>query len=235
MLVSIVFLYLSVWVAQATYALLRNKRLLFTQFNACGLLTMEGSSDDCADISSGVKESHVTDSKDLDLENATIDDDGNIIDIPWLTEDTPYVALIPDKDDTAFFNQETVMDDVGKKTITGTASYSFSGLNLAKVHAAEAIKQCCSLVAVHLLNNGLILIQGIKTVQNKVTLEWTVELTKRPLKAVPNILSGSGDEADRVTLELLSIDNLRFAPTTFPGTVDPVVAATTVASLVEVD
>jgi len=235
MLFSLFMLFSFAWAFQFAYAKLSGRRIKYTRLANCGLLEISGSADDCAEASGGLAESYVADCDDLDLDAATIDADGNIIDIPWLTGATPYVRFSPDDNDEAYFNQEATRDDNGKITIVQTAFYSFTGINTAKVLAARSMKACCCLIVVHKLNTGFIFIQGLRTKKDAVTGIWSVVKSTKKAKATPSILSQTGADSDRINLEIVSTDSC-FAATVFQGQILPtVIPATTVASLVNVN
>ena len=233
LLYSILFIFCLALAAQSAFAKITKQKLTLTRFNACGLLDMSGSADDCADASGGIVKSHVADIKDLDIEAATFDLLGRLVDIPWLTVDSPYVTLTPDDNDQAFFNQEGARNDSDKLTVTGTASYTFTGVNDAKYRGAKAIVKCCSLVVVHEWANGFVTVQGVKAVQEAG--DWVLKRTKKAAKAVANILSDvGGDTNDRVALTIVCSDS-EYAVTLTPGQTTPLIAASTVATLVTVD
>ncbi len=219
------------WVAQFTYAKVSGRRIKYTRLAACGLLEISGNADDCADASGGIVKSYVADLKDLDIDAATFDLKGRLVDIPWLTGQTPYVALTPDDNNQAFFNQEGARDDNDKFTATGTASYTFTGVNEAKMLAIRAITSCCALVVVHEWGNGFVTIQGVKAV--KVANVWKLKRTKKAAKAIPSVLSDTGENSDRIALTIVNSD-AEFAVTLTPGQIapDPVIAASTIATLV---
>lgn len=223
------------WVAQFTYAKLTGYSLRLTNLSACGLLSLTGNADDCADASGGIVKSYAADIKDLDIANATFDLKGRLVDIPWLTPATPYVLLTPDDNQQASFNQEGTRDDNDKFTSTGTATYSFTGVNDAKYLAAKALVKCCALVVVHEWGNGFVTVQGVKAaLQTGGT--YLLKRTKKAAKAIPSILSETGENSDRINLTIVNSD-AEFAVTLTPGQIapDPVIAASTISTLVTVD
>jgi hypothetical protein len=222
------------WATQFAYAKVSGRSIQYTRLAACGLLEISGNADDCADASGGIVKSYVADIKDLDIEGATFDLKGRLVDIPWLTVATPYVALTPDDNNQAFFNQEGARDDNDKFTATGTASYTFTGVNEAKVYAIRKLTSCCALVVVHEWGNGFTTVQGVKAV--KVANVWTLKRTKKAAKAIPSILSDTGENSDRIGLTIVNSDS-EFAVTLTPGQIapDPVIAASTISTLVVTD
>lgn len=219
---------------QLLFAAATNQKLTFNRFNACGLVGISGSDDDCTDAFGGLVKSYVADIKDIDLENAVVDAKGRITDLPWLTVDTPYVELIPDSNDQSFFNQEGSRDDNGKYTATGTANYTFAGVNEAKYEAAEKLIDCCAIIAVHEWSNGFATVQGLMAV--KVNGVWTLKRSNKAAKAIPNVLSDTSAEGagDKVTMTIVNTSSklaARLSPGNPAATPTPI-PATTIADLV---
>jgi len=234
LLFSLIIMFSFAWAIQFAYAKVSGRSIQYTRLAACGLLELSGNADDCADASGGIVKSYVADFDDLDVAMATFDLEGRLVDIPWNTVGTPYVELSPDDNDQAFFNQEGARDDNDKFTATGTASYTFTGVNDPKYLAAKALVKCCALVVVHEWANGFVTVQGVKAVQ--VASVWTLKRTKKAAKAIASILSETGENSDRVTLTIVNSDS-EFAVTLTPGQIapDPVIAASTIATLVVTD
>lgn len=234
MILSILFILTIAIGGQLLFAAVMSQKLTFNRFNACGLLGMSGSDDDCADAFGGLVKSHVADIKDIDLENAVLDAKGRITDLPWLTPSTPYVTLTPDSNDQSFFNQEGSRDDNGKYTSTGTANYTFAGVNEAKYEAAEKLIDCCAIIAIHEWQNGFATVQGLMSV--KVNGVWTLKRTNKAAKAIPNVLSDTSAEGagDKVTMTIVNTAS-KLAARLSPGDpdADPTpIAATTIADLI---
>ncbi len=234
LLTGLVIMFAFAWVAQFTYAKVSGRSIQYTRMAACGLLEISGNADDCVDASGGIIKSYVADIKDLDIEAATFDLKGRLVDIPWDVVSSPYVALTPDDNNQAFFNQEGARDDSDKFTATGTASYTFTGVNEAKMLAIRKLVTCCALVVVHEWGNGFVTVQGVKAVL--VGGLWTLKRTKKAAKAIPSVLSNTGEESDRIALTIVNSD-AEFAVTLTPGQLapDPVIAASTISTLVTVD
>ena len=234
MLFSILFFMVVAIGGQLLFAAATNQKITFNRFNACGLVGMSGSDDDCADSFGGLVKSWVADIKDVDIENAVLDAKGRITDLPWLTVDSPYVELIPDSNDQSFFNQEGSRDDNGKYTAAGTANYTFAGVNEAKYESAEKFIECCSLIIVHEWSNGFATVQGVMA--QKVNGVYTLKRTNKAAKAIPSVLSDTSAEGagDKVTMTIVSTAS-KLAARLSPG--DPTalptpIPATTIADLV---
>jgi hypothetical protein len=225
------------WTLQFMFAAYMGRKVSYTQFNACGLLTLTGSADDCTNGVGGIAKSYVADFKDLDVDAATFDLKGFLVDIPWLTPSTPYVELVPDDNDQAFFNQEGARDDNGKYTNTSTGNYTFTGVNATKYEAAEKLIDCCALVVVHEWNNGFVTVQGVKSVK-QTDGSYKLKRTKRAAKAIPSVLSDTAADGanDRIGLTIVSSDS-KLACILTPGQASPspVIPAATIADLVTTD
>src|SRR5690606_792355 len=99
---------------------------------------------------------------DVAIDEATLDSTtGRITDLPWVTENTPYVEFVPDDNDQASFNQEGARDDNGLFTATGTGNLTFSSVTHAKYDAANKLIDCCALIVIYEWQNGLITVQGV--------------------------------------------------------------------------
>ena len=111
-----------------------------------------------------------------------------------------FEKFIYDDDDTAYFNQVGERSNL-KHTYTQTAFLKFAGISNEKRKAIEALTSCCEgLVAVHILNNGESLIQGIEA----TTATPFFRRTKKRLQTTVSIMTGTGAEEDRVELQLIS-------------------------------
>lgn len=201
-----IFLIFSIsWIFSFIFAKANGKRIVFNRLSACGLLALAGSADDCGDASGGVVKAYAADCNDLDLDEATFDDEGNIVDIPWATPTTPFVEITPDDDNQAYFNQEAARDDTGKLTVTGTFFGNISNVTHTKYKSAEAFARCCCLVVIHEWANGFATIQGLKVVPSGET--FILKTLKNKAKATPNILSDTGENTDRVAITITGNDN----------------------------
>ncbi len=231
-LALLIITFAAAWTLQFMFAAMTGRKVQFTQFNACGLLTLTGSADDCTNGVGGIARSWVADFKDLDIDAATFDLKGFLVDIPWLGGTTPYVELVPDDNDQAFFNQEGARDDNGKYTNTSTANYTFTGVNAAKYEAAEKLIDCCSLVVVHEWNNGFVTVQGVKSVK-QADNSYKLVRTKKAAKAIPSVLSDTAADGanDRVGMTIVSSDS-KLACILTPGQVSPSIPAAVAADLV---
>jgi hypothetical protein len=72
-----------------------------------------------------------------------------------------WKTLVYDKDDTAYFNQVGARAN-GRYSVTQTAFLKFKGLQSTHLSLGNAIKDCCSIVAIHVASNGTRMVQGIE-------------------------------------------------------------------------
>lgn len=160
---------------------------------ACTLLEM--SQEDCVASDGGIKYSFINDTAAIEEDGVTAAA-GVISDIDTTA---PWVAFEFDTDDdTAYYNQEGERTN-NRHVYNQTAFMKFSGIDATKRAAAEAIKNCCALIAVHFLNNGKALVQGIELGTSPA---WDV--TKKKLKATINIMTDTGANEDRIEVTLIS-------------------------------
>ena len=106
-------------------------------------------------------------------------------------------------DDTAYYNQ--VGERTNKKhTYVQTAFLKFAGIDTTKRIAIDALVGCCEgLVAVHFLNNGETLVQGIDV--TAATPFW--KTPKKVARVTASIMTGTGAEEDRIEISLISTSN----------------------------
>lgn len=72
-----------------------------------------------------------------------------------------WKALVYDKDDTAYYNEVGGRNN-GRFSNTQTAFLKFKGMSQAYVTAANASKDCCNVVLIHVYANGTRHVQGIE-------------------------------------------------------------------------
>ena len=110
-----------------------------------------------------------------------------------------------DQDDTAYFNQVGERSN-NKHTYVQTAFMKFSGISTAKRLATDALVDCCEgLVAVHFMNTGETIIQGI----NVTAAAPFFTSPKKRLLVTSSIMTGTGAEEDRIELSLISSSRQR--------------------------
>jgi hypothetical protein len=73
-----------------------------------------------------------------------------------------WKALVYDKDDTAYYNEVGGRANGNRYSVTQTAFLKFKGMSQAYVTAANASKDCCNIVCIHVYANGTRHVQGIE-------------------------------------------------------------------------
>jgi len=175
---------------------------------ACEIL--EINSADCAVSDGGIKFSFITDFDNLDPDGMTITADEVITDM-LLTGAAEWAIFEYDTEtDTAYYNQEGERTN-NKHVYNQTAFMSFAGITVAKRKAAEALRKCCSLVAVHFTNTGIAMVQGVET-----TGLATFQETKKKAKATVNIMTDTGANEDRIEITVISQSRQASPITTMP-------------------
>ena len=177
------------------------EQLMFTTFNACGLVGTSGSAGDCVNSKGGITLSRVADYDDI--ATVVVDADGNVTDMTFVGGTTPFVDLTPDDNDQAYYNQEGSRDG-NSHEFAQTSFFTFAGLSLTKREMGNNIKNCCALICVHRTSTGEILIQGIET--DGATTSHTTSFRKA--KATVNFLTDTADNNDRleITIESTAIE-----------------------------
>lgn len=162
------------------------------------------SEDECGSISgdsdSGIAESYIAKCTDLALDSATFDVDGNLTDIPWASGSNPYVHVVPSSDESAYYNQK--YDDVNDLVVQ-EGYFRISGLNATNVAAANLYKDGCCFVAIHVLQNGKAIIQGVEKVFYEADFHLMPSGGKTTAKSV-NVNTNSGDLPARIDIVLSS-------------------------------
>jgi len=162
------------------------------------------SEDECGsgsgDSDSGVAESYIAKCRDLSFDLATFDVDGNLTDIPWATVSSPYVHVVPTNDDSAYYNQK--YDDVNDLVVQ-EGYFRISGINATNVAAADLYKDGCCFVAIHVLQNGKAIIQGVEKVFYEGEFHLVPSGGKTTAKSV-NVNTNSGSLPARLDFVLSS-------------------------------
>ncbi len=162
------------------------------------------SEDECGsgsgDSDSGVAESYIAKCRDLSFDLATFDVDGNLTDIPWATVSSPYVHVVPTNDDSAYYNQK--YDDVNDLVVQ-EGYFRISGINATNVAAADLYKDGCCFVAIHVLQNGKAIIQGVEKVFYEGEFHLVPSGGKTTAKSV-NVNTNSGALPARLDFVLSS-------------------------------
>lgn len=160
---------------------------------ACTLLEL--TQDTCVASDGGIKQSFLIDSAKINASGITHTSEL----ISAITTSGNWVSFEYDTDnDTAYYNQEGERTN-NRHVFNQTAFMSFAGIDSTKRAAVEALKNCCAVVAVHFLNNGKALIQGVELLTSP-----TWQVTKKKCKATINILTDTGANEDRIEVTLIS-------------------------------
>lgn len=227
-------LFATLWVAQYTYAKLTKQKLLLNRFNACGLMSIGGTTDNCGDAAGGIVRAFVADLADIDLTTSTLSTNGSIITLPYTTTETPYVELIPDANDQASFQQEGSRNDAGAYSTTQTGNFTFANVTAATYQAAQALIKCCNLVVVYEWANGFVTIQGLRVVE-LANGSYVLRRSIKGAKAIPSVNTNttSLEDNNQIVLQIVNTDN-KLAPILFEGqTLPTVIPATTLEDIVE--
>lgn len=161
---------------------------------ACTIV--EITSVDCIASDGGLKYTFIADTAALD---AAIAHTAYVISTAMaLTTGTWAIFEYDTDDDTSYYNQEGERNN-NRHVYNQTAFMKFAGVTSTKRAAAEALKDCCALVAVHFANNGKSFVQGIELGASPA---WDV--TKKKCKATVNIMTDTGANEDRVEITLIS-------------------------------
>jgi len=113
-----------------------------------------------------------------------------------------------DEDNQAYYNEEGEL--VGNRVVSnGTGFMLFNGLTQAKIEAANQAKACCGLVIIWFHYSGIVRVQGIDV--DPTDDSWS--FSKRLPRIVPNVLSDTGENAERMEYNVTH-QGLQFSPTT---------------------
>ena len=99
-----------------------------------------------------------------------------------------------DQDDTAYFNQTGGRTN-GRFSATQVAFMKFKGLSAAYITAANAAKDCCAVVAIHVFANGTRLVQGIEIDSNAV---GGFKVSRIETRITPTLNSDTGANQSRM-------------------------------------
>lgn len=162
---------------------------------ACSILALDNS--DCAASDGGIYQSYFVEA--TKVTDVTFSVDGEVTNF---TMSTPgqWKKIVYDDDDTANYNQ--VGQRTGNKhTYQQTAFMKFAGMNNDKRKVAEGLTPCCQgVIAVHFLNNGEKVVQGIENISS--LQDW--KLAKKRAKATVNANTDTGAGEDRFEFSLIS-------------------------------
>ena len=146
----------------------------------------------CVSADGGIFESFIVDCDEIT--DVIFDANGQITNFVMANVGA-WVRYVYDDDDSAFYNQDGARTN-RKLTVTGQASFKYSGLNTAVVEFANNVKKCCCVVAVHFTNSGVAIVQGIE--YDADTATWKFPKTKP--KMTPSINTNTGADEDSMTV-----------------------------------
>lgn len=161
----------------------------------CNIIGLDNSN--CADSDGGIYQSYVVDA--TKVTDVTLDVNGQVTNFT-MSAIGQWKKFVYDDDDTANYNQ--VGTRAGNKhTFLQTAFMKFAGMDNTKRKAIEGLTPCCQgVVAVHFLNNGEKVVQGIENIS--ALDDW--KFSKKRAKATANFNTDTGAGEDRAELSLIS-------------------------------
>jgi hypothetical protein len=156
---------------------------------------------ECVEASGGVSTSYLIEGKDIT--DVTFDADGHITAIT-IDAAAAMTEFEPLDDDTSFFNStgERIEDN---HRFNQEYFGKFKGLDKDKIESANGLAHCCNVVAVHFLENGVSLVQGVEWVPNADPADPNWKFSKTKGKPTVNVFSGTGAESNRVEIFLRSV------------------------------
>lgn len=108
-----------------------------------------------------------------------------------------------DSDGTAVYAQPGTRSTTGRgRTFAQQADFKFSGITAAYIAAANAAGLKCPVVVIHVLNNGMRLVQGIE-VQSGATGGFVKSKVLEAL-VVPSMTSGLSTESSNMSFSITS-------------------------------
>jgi hypothetical protein len=155
----------------------------------CTLISLS-SAQTCVAADGGIYESFIVDCDEI---TDVVFDGDDIITNFVMANIGAWVRYIYDDDDSAFYNQSSARTN-RKVTITGQASFKYSGISNDIVKFSNSVKDCCCVVAVHFLNSGAALVQGIE----KTATGFKFPKTKP--KITPSIQTNTGADEDNAII-----------------------------------
>lgn len=159
----------------------------------------------CAGDEGGIERSFMCNLTDI----ASVTLTSGVISNFTMTSTSQWKQLTYDQDDTAYFNQTGARTN-GRFSATQAAFLKFKGLSAAYTTAANAVKDCCAVVVIHVLSNGTRLVQGIELDSSAVGL---FKVSRVETRVTPSLQSDTGANQSRMEFLIEGTTN-DFAPTT---------------------
>lgn len=163
----------------------------------------------CISSNGGIFQSYVTDIANIASMTFT---DGAVSAITMATPGQ-WTKFVYDDDDSAYYNQEGERTN-NRHVSNQSAMLKFAGISAANIEAAKELKNCCSLVAIHFLNSGERLIQGIEY----DAVADNFKQSRKRCRATLNVMTDTGDNEDRIEVTLESQANVESPTTTLTAT-----------------
>ncbi|TXH43970.1 MAG: hypothetical protein E6Q97_33380 [Desulfurellales bacterium] len=106
-----------------------------------------------------------------------------------------WKAFVYDRDATAFYNQTGAVNN-NVYSVEQAALLKFRGISASYIAAANAAKDCCDMVFIHVLANGVRLVQGIE-IDSSATGGF-VGTANRNTRVIPSMNSDTGANEARM-------------------------------------
>lgn len=174
-------------------------------------LTPLSSADTCISADGGIYESLLVDCDEIT--DVVFDVDGQVTNFVMANVGA-WEQYIYDDDDTAFYNQAGARANK-KVTVTGQASIKYAGLTNTMIKFSNDILECCCVLAVHFLNSGIAVVQGIQ--YDSVNTTW--RYTKTKPKVTPTLNTNTGADEDTAVFLIDSVGS-KFSPATTLSSAD---------------
>ena len=148
---------------------------------ACGLVAIN-SGTSCVGNEGGVVRSFACNLTDITAITLT----SGVISGFTMATTGKWMQLTPEKDQTSYYNQTGTLNG-NRFTVESDSFFKFKGLNQAYIDASNNASQCCDIVVIHVLGNGLRLVQGIEI--DATATGGFVATKNRSTRIVPTIMS----------------------------------------------
>ena len=120
-----------------------------------------------------------------------------------------WEEYVYDADGTANFNQTSALNN-NRIAIEQAAFMKFKGITNAYVAAANAAKDCCDVVFIHVLANGTRLVQGL---EEQSATGAPVRPANRSCRILPNLTTDTTQNEARMEFNVTSSSNSFTPPT----------------------
>jgi hypothetical protein len=165
---------------------------------ACALVGV-GSVGDCVPAEGGIIKSYGTVFSNITGVTIT----SGVISNFTMSSTGLWEEFLYDLNATANFNQVNTLNG-DRSTIEQTAFMSFKGISEAQIAAANTSKDCCDLVFIHVLANGVRLVQGI---ERQAATGAPTRTANRSTRLVANVNTDIATNSARVEYTLAGNSN----------------------------